>query len=212
MSLKLPLNKKSDAAPALAPNWHPNFRNFERLPDTKVVRTTFFVNAAALSLAIALLGLVAWREYQVSNFNQQTAAAEAEIARNQAQNTEGLRLTKLFTDEEKKVTEAAAFVSLPIKPTELILVLGSSLPAEVQLDSVEVRYNDANNRICVLRGLVAGTKDEASGSAAAYVERLKTLPELANAFESVNLTTITTDPRTGLLGFEVLMRLKPEGK
>jgi hypothetical protein len=212
MSLKLPLSKKSDAAPAFAPNWHPNFRNFERLPDTKVVRTAFFVNAAALSLAVALLGWVAWREYQVHNLNQQTAAAEAEIARNQAQNNEGLRLTKLFTDEEKKVMEAAAFVRLPIMPSELVLTLGRSLPAEVQLDSVEIRYNDPTNRICILRGLVAGTKDEASGSAAAYVERLKTLPELANAFESVNLTTITTDPRTGLLGFEVLMRLKPEAK
>lgn len=212
LSLKLPVSKKSDAGPALAPNWHPNFRNFERLPDTKVVRTAFFVNAAALSLALALVGWVAWREYQVSSLNQQTSAAEAEIARNQKQNAEGLRLTKIFTDEEKKITDAANFVRLPIMPSELLLALGRSLPAPVQLDSVEIRYSDPANRMCMLRGLIAGSNVEASGTATAYVETLKTQPELAAAFESVNLTNVTTDPRTSLLGFEVVMRFKAEGQ
>ena len=50
------LKKKSDAAAvSLVPAWHPNFRNFEKLPDIKVVRTAFFVNGAALFLAVALL-------------------------------------------------------------------------------------------------------------------------------------------------------------
>ena len=46
------LKKKPDAAAAnLTPAWHPNFRNFERLPDTKVVRTTFFINGGAIAVA-----------------------------------------------------------------------------------------------------------------------------------------------------------------
>ena len=43
------LKKKPDAAAAnQTPAWHPNFRNFERLPDTQVVRPTFFVNGKPL--------------------------------------------------------------------------------------------------------------------------------------------------------------------
>ena len=47
----LSLTKKSDAVPVAAPLWHTNFRNFDRLPDTKVVRTAFFVNTAAGAVA-----------------------------------------------------------------------------------------------------------------------------------------------------------------
>ena len=43
------LKKKSEAAAApTVPAWHPNFRNYEKLPDLKVVRTAFFVNGAAI--------------------------------------------------------------------------------------------------------------------------------------------------------------------
>ena len=51
----LSLTKKSDSEPVAAPLWHTNFRNFEQLPDTKVVRTTFFVNTAAIAIAAGLL-------------------------------------------------------------------------------------------------------------------------------------------------------------
>ena len=42
------LKKKSDAAAPAVPAWHPNFRDYEKLPDVKVVRTAFFINAAAI--------------------------------------------------------------------------------------------------------------------------------------------------------------------
>jgi hypothetical protein len=48
-----PQTKKSDAA-LVVPAWHPNLRIVEQLPDTKVVRTAFFVNGAAMLVAIAL--------------------------------------------------------------------------------------------------------------------------------------------------------------
>ena len=47
----LPLLKKKTKAASSAPQmpaWHPSFRNYERLPDIKVVRTVFFVNAVAI--------------------------------------------------------------------------------------------------------------------------------------------------------------------
>ena len=52
------LSKKSDDQSEEEPLWHPNFRNYERLPDTKVVRTTFFVNTAAIAVTLMLVNVV----------------------------------------------------------------------------------------------------------------------------------------------------------
>ena len=200
--------KKRDAAPAVAPAWHPNFRNFERLPDTKVVRTNFFINVAAVAAALVLGGIVGWREYQAGALRQQAAAAEARTATHKKASDEGLRLTKIFNDEDKKFAEAAAFVKTPIATTEILNVFGESLPAEIQLEYIDLRPFDANDPRCTIRGLAAGTKDQASGAASAYVETLRTQSRFADVFASVNLTTINTDPRTGMLIFEVVMKFK----
>ena len=52
--MALTLTKKSDAALNVVPAWHPNLRNVENLPDTKVVRTAFFVNGFAMLVAVSL--------------------------------------------------------------------------------------------------------------------------------------------------------------
>ncbi len=202
--------KKRDAAPVVAPAWHPNFRNFERLPDTKVVRTNFFINVAAVVLALAAGGFVGWREYQAAYFRNQEASAQANIDQRKKTSDEGLRLTKQFGDEDKKFIEAAAFVAAPMRPTELLTILGASLPAEIQLEFVDYRPTDTDPR-CTIRGLAAGSKDQASGAASAYVETLRTQPRFAEVFASVNLTTINADSRTGLLVFEIVMKLKTPG-
>lgn len=210
MALSL-LNKKANAAPATAPLWHPNFRNFERLPDTKVVRTTFFINVGGVATAILLLAFVGWREYQAYTFDVQRTAAEAEITKNQKQSNEGLRLTKLFNDEDKKITEAATFVQVPIEPTELLTLLGASLPNEIQIAALEVRPSDPTAPRVLVRGLAAGSKDQASGAASAYVETLRTQPRLAEVFEGVKLNAINPDPTTGALLFEIELRYKGKG-
>jgi hypothetical protein len=61
------LKKKSDAS-AASPAWHPNLRIVEQLPDTKVVRTAFFVNGLAATIAIVLalyLGHQEWKLHGV---------------------------------------------------------------------------------------------------------------------------------------------------
>ena len=204
--------KKRDAAPVVAPAWHPNFRNFERLPDTKVVRTTFFINVAAALLAIVLAGIVGWREFEAHTLRQQAEAAQARIDRDQKQSAEALRLTKTFTDEEKKFTEAAAFVRAALPPTEFVTLLAETLPREIQLEYLDYRPNDLNNPQCTIRGLAAGSKDQASGSASDYVQTLRTQPRFATAFESINLTTVNADPRTGMLIFEIVMKFPSAAK
>src|SRR3954464_4399212 len=101
----LSLTKKSDAEPAAAANWHTNFRNFERLPDTKVVRTTFFVNTAAIAIAAGLLLWLASREITNVGIRDQIAEARHQIDANRKQNADAIRLSKAFAAEQTKLAE-----------------------------------------------------------------------------------------------------------
>jgi cell division protein FtsL len=67
----------------LVPAWHPNFRNFQRLPDTKPVRTVFFINGLAVVVALVVLLFVAYQEYALFTVNRQIAELEAQIERDQ---------------------------------------------------------------------------------------------------------------------------------
>lgn len=212
MPLQLPLSRKSDAAPDLAPAWHPNFRNFERLPDIKVVRTTFFINTAAVAAALALILWVSYREYHIINLQGQINDAQAEIDHDQKQNAEALKLSKEFADDEKKLTEAMGFLRSGFTPSQFVTNLGQTLPREVQIDYAELRLGDGNNSQCVLRGLVAGSKEQASGLASNYVDALRTNPRFGALFETVSLTSLNADPRSNAMVFEIVLKFKPEVK
>ena len=208
----LSLTKKSDA-PVAAPLWHPNFRNFERLPDTKVVRTTFFVNTAAGAIALGLVMWLGYGEYRLKNLGSQIAEAQAQIDSNAKQNAEALRLTQVFSDEDKKISEAETFMKMPVSPSEFILLVGQTLPKEISIDFAEMRLPaDPKGHQYTLRGMVAGTRDQAAGSASSYVELLKTHPRLGAIFDPITLDKLTPDAGTGLMAFEISLKVKPEGK
>ena len=208
----LSLSKKSDEQADVEPLWHPDFRNVERLPDTKVIRTTFFINTAAIATTLALLMWLGYREFHIRTLEQQIAEAEHTIDTNSRQNKEALRLNQIFTDEEKKLDVAMDFVSTPISITEFVGVLGNSLPAEISIESIDARLSDTKSRSYMLRGLVAGTRDQASGSASAYVDTLRANPQLKKVFNSITPERIAPDGTTGLLSFEISLKEKPEGK
>jgi len=202
------LSKKSDAEPAAAPLWHPNFRNYERLPDTKTVRTALLVNLVAGTAAVVMLGWVGYREYEIHNMSQQQAEAETIIERDTAKNNEALRLSKLFTDEEKKFRDVTTFTTQTVRPSTFVLQIGSILPKEIALNFIDMRLADPTNPACVLRGLVAGSRTEAAGSATSFVELLRAQKEFVPVFESIELTNVAPDPRGGFLTFEIVMKLR----
>lgn len=208
----LSLTKKSDA-PVAAPLWHPNFRNFERLPDTKVVRTTFFVNVGAGAAALALLLWVGYGEYRLNNLSGQMAAADAQMAANAKQNTEALRLTKIFADEDKKIAEAEAFLKTPFSPGEFIEIIGQTLPKEISIDFAQLSIPaDVKGQQYILRGVVAGSRDQAAGTASSYVDALRAHPKLGATFDPITLDKLNPDGSTGHMSFEISLKVKAEAK
>lgn len=204
----LSLTKKSEDQLEGELLWHSDFRSVDRLPDTKVVRTTFFVNTAAIAAALALLMWAGYREFHIRTLDQQIAEAQQQIDSNTKQNKEAIRLSQLFLAEEKKLVEAASFIHSPISTSEFIELLGQTLPKEVSIEYAETRTGDARNQNFIVRGLVAGSKDQASGSASSYVDVLRANPRLSAVFDPITLERLNPDGSSNMLSFEISMKVK----
>ena len=211
-SLQQLLRKKGDAGPVAAPHWHPNFRNYERLPDTKVVRTAFFVNVLTGAVAACLLLYTGFNEFRIRSLNQQIEDSQAQIDARSAQNAEALRLSQLFAEEEKKLGDATGFSAVAIPPTEFVALLGETLPKEIAIDYLDMRYADTNGPMIVLRGLASGSPEQASGAASSYADVFRTHPRFIASVEKADITNVNRDTSRGLITFEVVLRLKTPGK
>jgi len=197
------LKKRSDQSqrPAV-PAWHPNFRNFERLPDTKVVRTQFFVNFAAIAIAAVLLIIFVFHEYRISKFQGQVTDWRKQIDANKKGSDDALALAKKYSDEEKKLQELEVFLKQRLTLSEFLLRLGKTLPAGVSLDVVDARDNAVG-----MRGRVAGTPEEATGRASAYVDLLKK-DDFFRAIFDVDLNNLVPDPSQGNFVIDLTLRFK----
>jgi hypothetical protein len=199
------LKKKSDVAVASqVPAWHPNFRNYEKLPDIKVVRTAFFVNAAAISVAVALLIYFGFQEWQLRALNLQVAEWQRQIDRDKKASTEATALFKKFQAEEAKINEVDAFVKSKPLVSEIVVRLAETLPPNIALDNLDLRETGLTMRFSV-----RGAPDAASGHATAYLEQLKTDAEIVKRFDEFSFTsTPTRNPATGRMVVEFFLHLK----
>lgn len=198
------LKKKTEAEANLAgPGWHPNFRNYQKLPDIKVVRTAFFVNGAAVAVVLALgtyLGITEWQTHVIQG---QIAEEQRKIAGARAQSDQAVALFKKFQAEEARINEVDVFVkSKPLLST-LLLRLGSTLPADIAIDSLDLKTDGL-----ALRLSLKGDAVVASGHATQYLEQLKADPELGQFGEFNFTATPVRNPATGRMAVEFFLRLK----
>jgi hypothetical protein len=198
------LKKKSDAATApLVPAWHPNFRNFEKLPDIKVVRTAFFVNGAAVSVALALAIFFGAQEWQLRGLRLQIADWQTQIDKNKPGSDQAVALYKKFQTEEARIAEVEAFLKSKPILSDLLIHVGQTLPTNMALDGLDFRDNGL-----VLRLSVRGASDAALGYATNYLEQLRGDKRLA-VFDEFTITTSTRNPSTGRLAVEMFLRYRP---
>jgi uncharacterized coiled-coil protein SlyX len=198
------LKKKSevDAAPAV-PAWHPNFRNYQKLPDIKVVRTAFFVNGVAVLVMLSLAGYLGFQEWQLRGINAQLAEVQAQIDRDKRNSDQAIALFKKFQAEEAKVIEVDAFVKSKPLVSTLLIRLAQTLPKNIALDNLDLRDSGLTVRLSV-----RGDATTASGYATAYMEQLQADKELAHFAPAIFNNNPTRNPSTGKLAVEFLMRTK----
>jgi hypothetical protein len=199
------LKKKSDTANVpLVPNWHPNFRNYEKLPDIKVVRTAFFLNIAAGSVALVLGGYCGFREFvELKGINAQIVEKQREIDRDKNPSDQAVAMFKKFQAEEARVLEVDAFVKSKPLVSVLLRRMGETLPANVAIDNIDLRQDGLALRLSVRGDAVA-----ASGYATAYLDQLKADKELSPFGEFTFTNTPTRNPTSGRMAVEFFLRFK----
>jgi hypothetical protein len=193
---------------SLMPSWHPNFRNFERLPDVKVVRTSFFVNCAAIVLASGFLLYFGLQEYKLRGIRGQIGDLDRQIDDNKKLSEQAVQLYQQFRAEENKAAEVAAFMKTDFVRSDFIIELGKSLPENIVLKSINLQEAGVS-----LLGVVRGTPDEAFGLAQAYINQLQADPSLRQKFETITMPgDLNPNAKTGQLDFEIFMKSKKGGK
>jgi Tfp pilus assembly protein PilN len=204
------LRQKSEQSQAkLIGAWHPNFRNRERLPDTKVVRTFFFINVTAITVVLGLALLVVLQELSINDLGRKIASAQAQTAANQKGASDALVLEGKFAVEEKKIHELDGFLQQRLVLSQLMLHLGSTLPANLVIDSLDFR--DAGIE---LRGSAAGSNPvEASGRTSAYVQLLQKDSYLKEIFaeKKIILQDVRVDQVSGHVTFGLSLGFKEKG-
>lgn len=204
MEFSLKRSKDAPAAPTV-PAWHPNFRNYARLPDTKVVRTAFFVNGLAVLVTAALLLVVVFREYTLASVRGQIEVWNVQIEQDRRPSGEAVALFRKYQAEEKIINEVDAFLRSPLALSDFLLRLGATLPENIALTGFDYRETGIT-----LRATVRGAPERASGLATSFVEQLRTDERYGPLFSEVIPTGVNRDPSTGRLLIEVLLRFKTE--
>jgi len=198
------LKKKNEAEAAVAPpGWHPNFRNYEKLPDIKVVRTAFFVNGAAIFVALALAVYFGLSEWQAWVLRGQVAEEQRKIDRDRPPSDRAVAMFKKFQAEEARITEIDSFIRSKPLFSSLILRLGSTLPSDIAIDSLDLRAEGL-----ALRLSLRGDAVVASGRATQYLEQLRADQELGQFEEFAFTATPVRNPATGSMVVEFFLRLK----
>jgi len=196
------LRKKSEeAAAAVTPAWHPNFRDYQKLPDVKVVRTAFFVNGGAGFLALGLAVYVATQELHLRALDTQIAEEQAKIDRAKKGSGQAVAAFKKFQAEEAVALEVDAFVKSRPAVSPVVRRLGETLPPDIAIDALDFQADGV-----VLRLAVRGDAVAASGRATAYLEQLKADKELAQFSEFIFAQAPERNPVSGRISVQFRLR------
>lgn len=197
--MKLPLKRSGQAAQA--PNWHPNFRNTQLLPDLKVVRTTFFINATCIAVASAALMLTGYREYQAFNLRANISDAQQRMEKAREENDKHLAANRKFMEGMRKFDEARDFIGAQITGTKLLVALATTLPELMEFTAISYE-----NRQLLLRGTIKLDSEAASQRASAYLDVLRAEPYIGEEFSEISLTTLQRDQANQGMSFEILLK------
>lgn len=195
------LKKKGDKglrAEVLA--WHPDFRDLARLPDTKTVRTKFFVNVIVVAITAGLSLHVALREFRLASLKGELAIIEANIADTKGLSDKAVAAYKKYQAEEKAFNEAYNLVKSTFSFPDFLMRLGSLLPNGVRISRVDFR--GGANPITV-SGSVKGLDTTANDVASQFVQTLQADEELKKTFATVTLTSLGRNAAEGNMGFEL---------
>lgn len=201
----------------IQPNWHPNFRNVETLPDIKVIRTDFFINFSTVAIAAALLFYLLFNEYTGHALNRQINELSSEISAREASNTKNIALSKEFDTLSKGISELNAFLEAPVVPGEFIVTFSDLMPREILLESLSYSSNNipvgkksVPGKTINIRGSVSGSPGEATQIVNDFIDTLEELPMFEGILNKIELLSLNRDDARGLFDCAIRIELIPQ--
>lgn len=113
----------------IQPYWRPDFKIQSTLPDIKVVRTDFIINAIAVALMLIAAFTLLQHEYRAYSLNRSIASMEQSIEETVANNNQNLEESERFRESAQSVAELQIFFRAPFAAHELLAELARLKPA-----------------------------------------------------------------------------------
>lgn len=124
-------------------SWHADFRLLERLPDTKVVRTSFLVNVVFCGICGLIALVVGYRELTTMSLKSEMRRANADREDRMKANDALLESINRFRVHANSVDDLNRFYEAPFDVIELMVSLSNLRNPEVAFDSIKYS-NDWN--------------------------------------------------------------------
>ena len=184
-------------------NWRPDFRDRQSLPDIKTVRTTFFISAIAVTIALMSVMHVGFQEYTIYSLGKKIEEGKAKIASRQDLHVKAIGMKNLFLAQEKRIDDINTFEERQLAASDLILDSGKSLSPGMSLLSIE--YIDEK---AVFQGFVLAS-EEADSLLKDYIEKLRNVDSLKDRYADINQVLVERESGTDLIKFH-LEAINPE--
>lgn len=123
------------------PHWRPNFVDAASLPDIKIVRTHFIINIVAVSLLMASLAFLIFREYRISSINTIIAEISQQVADATPENNAALKLSADFRKAAENVAEVETFYLSPFLAHDFLFNLSELRPDDLVFTEISFREN-----------------------------------------------------------------------
>lgn len=124
-----------------AHSWHFDYRLVNRLPDTKVVRTSFIVNLIACGVCSVMAMIVGYREITIMSLNSEMRRANADREARMKANNALLESINSFRKHADSVDDLSRFYEAPFDVIEMVVGLSKLRNDEVAFDNVSYSNN-----------------------------------------------------------------------
>ncbi len=185
--------------------WRIDCRISAALPSSDIVRRRFVTNAIAVTLATVALMFTGWLLYLGQTLEGDTALWTQRIASNKKAVDELAVATRKLTAASDRVDVAYKLMAAPYRVSDLIMALGRSRPASMQIESL-----DSMESGLVLRGVLHEPSDKARTILNAYRTDLLGDPLIGGRFASIALSSFSRKEGAENFEFELTFKLKPE--
>jgi len=194
------------------PPWHPDFRDISTLPDVKVVRTSFFINALGVALFAAAALLLGHHEVQRAALREATHQSERQVAENRPRHNQVVQMQRDFDTHARLLTEVTSFAEASLDLSTFLIAVGDTLPEEMILTTV--RFSEANDRNrdplrqLQLSGVIRGTPESAASVVTNYLGAFQANPVFLAEVDNAVPTSLVPSPDGEMMAFGIQITLK----